>query len=502
MEDTKTFFGHPRGLATLFFTEMWERFSYYGMRALLILFMTASIEKGGMGLDEKTGGAVYGLYTMLVYLLALPGGWLADNFFGLRKSVFYGGCLITIGHFCLAFPFTQTFFVGLLFIVMGTGMLKPNISSLVGELYSSTDQARRDAGFSIFYIGINIGATIAPIITSYLGEKINWHYGFAAAGIGMLAGVIQYKLTENSLGTAGLAPFKLADPTQQLSRERKIKMSLIVLGLTLVLFMILFITKTILINPVVIAQASVYIIGIIFIIYFGKFLFFEKLEKEERDKIKVIGIFFLASATFYGGYEQQGSTLTLFADRYTDRFIGFLNFDFPSGWFQTVPAGAVFVFAPAFAWLWVWLSKKNLNPSTPIKLAMGLLFMGLGYAVMMWASQLYVNSGKGVLPSWLIITYVLHTFGEICLYPIGLSAVTKLSPKRIVGQMMGIWFMSLALGNLVAGLFAGEFDGDAIAANPPLLIDLFWVVVKIMMIAGLVVILLNKPLKKLMGSVH
>ena len=502
MAESKTFFGHPRGLATLFFTEMWERFSYYGMRALLILFMTASIEKGGMGLDEKTGGAVYGLYTMLVYLLALPGGWLADNFFGLRISVFYGGCLITIGHFCLAFPFTQTFFVGLLFIVVGTGMLKPNISSLVGELYPSTDQARRDAGFSIFYIGINIGATIAPVITSYLGEKINWHYGFAAAGIGMLAGVIQYKLTEKNLGTSGIEIFKLTDPVLQSYREKKIRISLMVFGLVLSLLTALLVTKVISFDPVTIAKASVYLISSIFILYFGRFLFFEKLEKDERDKIKVIGIFFLASATFYAGYEQQGSSLTLFADRYTDKFIGFLNFDFPSGWFQTVPAAAVFVFAPAFAWLWVWLSKKNLNPSTPIKLAMGLLFMGLGYAVMMGASLVYVNSGKGVLPSWLIITYVLHTFGEICLYPIGLSAVTKLSPKRIVGQMMGIWFMSLAFGNLIAGLFAGEFDTGAITANPNLMVDLFWVVVKAMMIAGLIVILLNKPLKKLMGSVH
>src|SRR5882672_2219105 len=230
MNSDKTFFGHPKGLATLFFTEMWERFSYYGMRALLLLFMVAAIEEGGMGLDEKTGGAVYGLYTMFVYLLALPVGWLADKFFGLRKSVFYGGCLITLGHFCLAFPFIQTFFIGLLLIVMGTGLLKPNISSLVGELYPINDQARRDAGFSIFYMGINIGATIAPVITSYLGENINWHYGFAAAGIGMLLGVIQYKLTEKSLGDAGLGPIKLSDPSLQQKKERNFILGLIAFG--------------------------------------------------------------------------------------------------------------------------------------------------------------------------------------------------------------------------------------------------------------------------------
>ncbi len=230
----KTFFGHPRGLATLFFTEMWERFSYYGMRALLFLFMVAAVEKGGMGLDDKTAGAIYGLYTMFVYLLALPGGWLADKFFGLRKSVFYGGCFITMGHFSLAFPSTETFFLGLVLIVIGTGFLKPNISSLVGELYSSHDQSKRDAGFSIFFMGINIGASIAPIITGYLGERINWHFGFAAAGIGMLLGLVQYKLTEQHLGNAGLEPSRLSDPERQKRRIKNIRASLwgVSIGLT------------------------------------------------------------------------------------------------------------------------------------------------------------------------------------------------------------------------------------------------------------------------------
>ena len=499
MNPDKTFFGHPRGLATLFFTEMWERFSYYGMRALLLLFMVAAVEEGGMGLDEKTGGAVYGLYTMFVYLLALPGGWLADKYFGLRKSVFYGGCLITIGHFCLAFPFTETFFIGLLFIVMGTGLLKPNISSLVGELYSSTDQARRDSGFSIFYMGINIGATIAPIITSYLGENINWHYGFAAAGIGMLFGVIQYKLTEKNLGTAGLEPTKLSDPVLQSKRENNFRIGLMVFGALLILFMSLLLTRTIIINPATIARVSLYAIGGSVILYFGYILFFEKLDKEEKNKIKVIAMFFLASAMFYFGYEQQGSSLTLFADRYTDRFIG--SFEFPSGWFQVVPAGSVIIFVPLFAWLWVWLSKRNLNPSTPVKLSFGLIFMGLGYAVMMGGSMIVV-AGSKALPTWLIFTYIFHTFGEICLYPIGLSAVSKLSPKRLVGQMMGIWFMSLALGNLIAGVFSGEFDDASIAANPHVLVDLFQGVVIVMLISGVIAMLFNKPLKKLMSDVR
>ena len=498
MNSPRTFFGHPRGLATLFFTEMWERFSYYGMRALLLLFMVATVEEGGMGLDEKTGGAVYGLYTMFVYLLALPGGWLADRFFGLRKSVFYGGCLITFGHFCLAFPMMETFFIGLLFIVMGTGMLKPNISSLVGELYSSTEQAKRDSGFSIFYMGINIGATIAPIITSYLGENINWHYGFAAAGIGMLAGVIQYKLTEKNLGSAGLEPTKLADSVLQAKRERNFKKGLIIFGVLLAVLMSLLLSRIISINPVTVAKISTYAISGSVILYFSYVLFFEKLNKDEKNKIKVIAMFFLASSMFYVGYEQQGSTLTLFADRYTDRFIG--SFEFPSGWFQTVPAGAVIVFVPLFAWLWVWLAKRKLNPSTPVKLSLGLIFMGLGYAVMMGGSMIVV-AGSKALPTWLIFTYIFHTFGEICLYPIGLSAVSKLSPKRLVGQLMGIWFMSLALGNLIAGLFSGEFDDAAITANPQLLVDLFQGVVIAMLVSGVVVLVFNKSLKKLMGDI-
>jgi len=499
MNAEKTFFGHPRGLATLFFTEMWERFSYYGMRALLLLFMVATIEEGGMGLDEKTSGAVYGLYTMFVYLLALPGGWLADKFFGLRKSVFYGGCLITLGHFCLAFPSMQTFFIGLLFIVMGTGLLKPNISSLVGELYPISDQARRDAGFSIFYMGINIGATIAPVITSYLGENINWHYGFAAAGVGMLFGVIQYKVTEKNLGEAGLGPARLSDPVLQNNRERNYKTGLIIFGLLLTLFITLLLTRTITIDPIAVARVSFYAMGGSVVLYFAYVLLFEKLDKEEKNKIKVIAIFFLASAMFYAGYEQQGSSLNLFASRYTDRFIG--SFEFPAGWFQTVPAGAVIIFVPVFAWLWVWLAKRNLNPSTPVKLALGLMFMGLGFVVMMGGAMVIV-AGSKAMPTWLVATYIFNTFGEICLYPIGLSAVSVLAPKKLLGQMMGVWFMSLALGNLSAGMFGGEFDDAAITANPQLLVDLFWVMVKWLFGAALIVLLISRPLKKLMGNIH
>src|SRR5690606_4520880 len=497
MSTSKSFFGHPRGLATLFFTEMWERFSYYGMRALLFLFMVASAEEGGLELDERTTGAIYGIYTMLVYLLSLPGGWIADRLLGLKKSVFYGGCLITLGHFCMAIPSNETFFLGLFFIVVGTGLLKPNISSLVGTLYSNDDQARRDAGFSIFYLGINVGATIAPFITGYLGQAINWHYGFGVAGIGMALGVLQYKLTEKHLGNAGLPP-RRDTPEQERSYQR-VRLSVIVICLALAVFVGLLFTKVITIDPVAFAQASGYVILTAVSLYIIYILLFENLNKEEKKKITAIAIFFVATTIFYAAYEQAGSSLNLFADRYTDLMVG--TFEIPASWFQSVTAGFVLIFAPVFAWLWVWLSKRNLNPSTPVKLSLGLLFMSTGFFLMVGASAV-VAGGAKPLPTWLIFTYMFHTFGEICLYPIGLSAVTKLTPPRLVGQMMGIYFTALAFGNLVAGLFAGQFDKQAIEADPSLLASLFGLVAKITLGAAIVVFILNKPIRKLMGNIH
>jgi proton-dependent oligopeptide transporter, POT family len=499
MPSDKTFFGHPRGLSTLFFTEMWERFSYYGMRALLLLFMVATVENGGMGLDDKTGGAIYGLYTMFVYLLALPGGWLADKFFGLRRAIFYGGCMIAAGHFCLALPYTETFFLGLLLIVMGTGLLKPNISSMVGELYSPEDQVRRDNGFSIFYMGINLGALISPIICGYLGETINWHYGFAAAGVGMVLGLIQYKVTENYLGSAGLEPVRSSDATEQARREKNIRNVLWMIGVALVIFLILLFKRILVIDPVMIAQIFKWLIGICVAVYFIYVLLFEELTKDEKKKVIVIAIVFVITAMFYTGYEGQGSTLNLFADRYTDMFVG--SFEMPASWMQSLPPIYVIMFVPVFTAIWMWLSRKQMNPSTPVKLSLGLFFMGLGYVAMIGASFIVIDGGKP-LPTWLFLTYMLHTFGEICLYPIGLSGITKLSPKRLVGRMMGVFFMALALGNLIAGLFAGDIDENAVAADPHVLVDLFQFITILMMVSALAVLLINKPLKKLMGDIR
>lgn len=499
MASTQTFFGHPKGLATLFFTEMWERFSYYGMRAILLLYMVASVEKGGMGLDDKTGAAVYGLYTMFVYLFALPGGWLADKVFGLRRSIFYGGCMIAAGHLILAFPFTESFFIGLLLIVIGTGLLKPNVSSMVGEIYPSDDQVKRDSGFSIFFMGINIGGLIGPIVVGYLGQKVDWHYGFAAAGIGMIAGLIQYKLTEKNLGTAGLEPNRLADPEKEKKRVASVRTALWMICAALATLVALLVLKVITINPAAFASVSGIVILSCAFAYFIYVFLFEKLAGDEKRKVLAIFLIFLTVTMFYAGYEGQGSSLNLFADRYTDMFIG--SFEMPSSWLQSAPSFFVLLLVPFFAWLWIKLASKNLNPSTPIKLVLGLVFMGLGYLAMIGASYIVI-AGNKPLPTWLLLTYMLHTVGEICLYPIGMSAITKLSPKKLLGQMMGVFFMALALGNLVAGLYAGNFSEDAISQNPSVLVDLFGLIVKIMFVAALVVLIFSKPLRKLMGNIN
>jgi proton-dependent oligopeptide transporter, POT family len=410
---------------------------------------------------------------------------------GLRKTVFYGGCIISAGHFLLLLPFIETFFLGLLFIVIGTGMLKPNISSLVGELYLPNEDAKRDAGYSIFFMGINIGAFLAPFITGYFGEKINWHYGFGAAGLGMVIGLIQYKLSEHLLKSKGLLPSLVEEDRQWLAKNKTIFFVIILLIAFLVLLMITGVIKP---NPVAIAKISAYVIAICALFYFIFLLFFAQLESAERKSVLTIAVFFFVSVVFYMGYEQQGSSLNLFASRYTDMFIG--NFEMPASWLQSVPAVSVLIFAPLFAWLWVHLSHRKLNPPTHIKLSFGLLFVSASYALMS-AAALTASGGQKAVPLWLIVTYVLQTFGEICLYPVGLSAVKKLSPKRFSAQLMGVWFMSLSLGNLLAGLIAGEMNAELISIDPAIMVNLFLTVSIVLFAVAIVILAVNKNLIRL-----
>ncbi len=487
----KTWFGHPAGLSTLFFTELWERFSYYGMRALLVLFMVDAVENGGLGLDDATATSIYGLYAAFVYLVALPGGWIADRLIGAQRAVWIGGLIIAAGHFTLAIPSTPTFFLGLVLVVIGTGFLKPNISAMVGQLYPEGG-ARRDAGFTIFYMGINMGAFLGPLLCSTLGQKVNWHAGFGVAGVGMILGVIQYKLSANRLGDAGLHPAKPVGASEDGKRDRA--WYLVIAGFAAVfVFVVLGLTGVIQFNALALAQNTTFVIVGLAFAFFVYVFVFGNLTSVERNRTLVIVVLFVSSALFWSGFEQAGSSLNLFADRHTD--LDVFGFEIPSGWFQSLNPFYIIVLAPVFATCWVRLARRNLDPSMPVKFALGLLILGLGFLVMVGAAKLVV-AGNQAAPYWLILTYLLHTMGELCLSPVGLSSVTKLAPKRFVGQMMGIWFLATSLGNLMAGLMAGRFNPEALDEMP----GLFMQIVLTTIGGSVILLILTKPIKKLIGK--
>lgn len=488
-------FGHPRGLMTLFFTEMWERLSYYGMRALLVLFMTDQVMNGGMGLTDRSATAIYGIYTALVYVVALPGGWIADRLLGAQKAVFFGGLIIMSGHFVLAIPSTQAFFLGLILVVAGTGLLKPNVSAVVGELYPAHDP-RRDGGFSIFYMGINLGAFLGPLICGGLAqsETFGWHWGFAAAGVGMLFGVTQFWFTKHHLGTAGLHPSQTGDAAIDSQRRKRGWTGVIIVSAALIVLIAVGLSGGLDLDPVAISEQSTKVIVGMAVAFFAYVLLLGGLTSDEKKRTIALIILLMGCAMFWSGFEQAGSSLTFFADRYTQ--LEFSWFTIPSTWFQSVNAMFIFMFAPVFAWLWVALAKRNLNPSTPAKFGVGLLLLALGFLVMVGAATIVVNGDKA-MPTWLIMTYLLHTFGELALSPVGLSVTTKLAPKRFVGQMMGMWFLATSLGNLIAGQIAGEFDAENVAAFP----DQYMSIVMTAGGAGVIMLLLTKPIKKLMCGV-
>jgi proton-dependent oligopeptide transporter, POT family len=485
----RSFFGHPRGLSTLFFTEMWERFSYYGMRALLLLYMTAPVASGGMELDTATGGAIYGLYTSMVYMATLPGGWVADRLIGQRSAVLYGGILIACGHFSMAVPSATTFYLGLFLIVIGTGLLKGNVSVIVGALYGK-DDIRRDAGFSIFYMGINLGAFIAPLVCGYLGQKVSWHAGFAAAGFGMLIGVVQYVLGGNYLGDAGrrAAPAESPEAARQL-RNRAVAGALVLIA-AVAAFAVASYTGALDITPRQVSDAAGYGLLIVTVGFFGWLFLTPGWTPEERKHLYAIAVLFVAAALFWSLFEQAGSTLNLFADR--DTRTTFLGWGYPSSWFQSVNSLFVWSFAPLFAVLWIRLGSRQ--PSTPVKFSLGLILVGAGFAVLVVAARLAQN-GVQVSPMWLIVTYLLHTFGELCLSPVGLSAMTKLAPVRIGGLMMGVWFLASSVGNFIAGRVSGLYESMPLPS-------LFMTVALFGIVAGVLLLLLAPPIKRMMGEVN
>jgi POT family proton-dependent oligopeptide transporter len=454
----ETWLGHPRGLATLFFTEMWERFSYYGMRALLLLYMTAAIRAGGLGLADQQAGAIYGLYTAAAYLTSLPGGWIADRLLGQRRSVFWGGVLISAGNLALALPAGMTvFYLGLLLISLGTGMLKPNTSCLVGDLYRNDSGSRRDAAFSIYYVGINLGA-LSPLVVGTIGETVGYHWGFLASGIGMVLGVIQYQLTGGTLGDVGLTPHPA--PRAEVKRAQRLLVGALVVAGAILLATVLGGLKMDVVSLAHVTGAAMIALAILF---FGMVLLSGSISRPEKQRVAVIALFFVCAALFWAGYEQAGSTLNLFARDQTDRsFLGrwFASGQHPVSWYQIAQSVFVLVFAPLFAWVWVSLGKRGRDPSAGAKFGLGLLQLGLSFLVMMVASRIVLHTGARVLPGWLILTYLLQTTGELCLSPIGLSNVSKLAPPRYSAQLMGTWFLGAALGNLAAGLIGGEIGSD------------------------------------------
>lgn len=476
---------HPRGLATLFFTEMWERFSYYGMRALLVLFMVDSVS-GGLGMDDRTATAIYGLYTAAVYLMALPGGWLADRLWGAQKAVWLGGIVIALGHFTLALPVSWSFYLGLVLVVVGSGILKPNMSGLVAELYPEGG-ARRDAGFTIFYMGVNLGAALGPLACGWLARAYGWHWGFGAAGVGMVLGLIQFHRTRSWLGEAGLArsDTRPLGPVERTLLRGGVATAVVVCAVCLL--------GIVRIDPVMVAQVTAYAISALAVVYFAWLFIAGRLDADERRRVGMIIVLFLAAAVFWAGFEQAGSSFNLFAERYTDRALG--SFEVPAAWFQALGPVFIIAFAPLFAVLWVKLGQRGRDPSIPVKFGSGLLLLAGGFAVMAGASEVAAVGGRA-LPTWLITTFLVHTFGELCLSPVGLSSVTKLAPRRFVGQMMGVWFLATSLGNVLAGLLAGGFEPDQVSSWP----SLYLKIAALPAAVGLLLILLAGPIRRATGG--
>ena len=381
-------YDHPEGLLILFFTEMWERFSYYGMRAILVLYLVSETQSENPGLGWTNAEAIklYGWYTALVYLACVPGGMIADKFISSQKAVFWGGILLCIGHLSLAIENIYFFYSGLLFIILGVGLLKPSISALVGSLYKKND-IKRDQGFTIFYIGINIGAFFASLVVGYVGEVFGWHYGFSLAGIGMILGQTVFLLGQKKI--------------RQTKRKKKS-------------------------------------------------ISFEKLKDFEIDRIKLIILSSIILIIFWASFEQAGGLMNIFAYQKTDRFIQLINFEIPASWFQSINPLMIILFGFKVSSLWYFLEKKKLINSSILKISVGIIIMGLGFIFMFFASIQFENEGRSSM-YWLILAYLFHTIGELCASPVILSYITKLSPKRIVSSIMGFYFAAIGIGNKLAG---------------------------------------------------
>jgi proton-dependent oligopeptide transporter, POT family len=433
----KGFFGHPKGLFTLFFTEFWERFSYYGMKAILVYYMYYSVSKGGLGIDQQTAMAITSVYGSLVYMSGIIGGWLADRILGSSKSMLYGGILIMFGHIALAVPGSMTmFFVSMILIVLGTGLLKPNISTVLGEMYDIKD-ARRDAGFSIFYMSVNLGAFLSPLVVGTIGLQYNFHLGFGIAAIGMFLALVVYVFTrKNNLGLAGTF---VHNP---LSKEEK-KKSFTQIGIVALILIVIIIAAVS--KGLLTVQSFIDLVGVLgFVIPIIYFIFMyrnPKTTKEERSHLIAYIPLFIASVMFWS-IEEQGSTiLANFADKRTQLDLAGMHIN-PS-WFQSLNPLFIVVFAPVLGALWVNLDKKQKQPTIPQKFGFGLLFAGLSFLLILVPAWIGGTHAL-VNPLWLVLSYLIVVIGELCLSPVGLSATTKLAPEAFSAQMMSLWLLSNA----------------------------------------------------------
>ena len=476
------FLGHPKGLVTLFLTEMWERMSFYGMRGLLVLFMTREITDGGMNLSAPEAMAIYGIYGASVYFLCVPGGWIADKIFGAQRTVLYGAIIITLGHYILAIPYEKTFFLGLVLVSIGTGLLKPNISAIVGELYKPGD-IRIDSGYTIFYMSINIGSMLGFLVCGYLGEKVGWHWGFGAAGVGMTFGVLQYIFTSKNLGESGKYP-NLTSSEDGLKYRNTLKYSILAISFIVITGLVgLWSVDAELLN-----QLAVYLILIVAASYFIYLFFFADLNQKEKNNMKLLLLLFFGSVLFWAGFDQGGSSLNLFAKDYTDLYV--FGWEMPATFLQVANPLMVVIFAPFFAAFWITLAKRNLDPDTPQKFAIGCFLMAIGFLVMIFGVEAAMQNEKAGI-QFLLITYLFHTLGELCLSPVGLSATAKYSPIKYRGQMMGIWFLSSSLAAGLAGLLASKSFESGISSIP----ELFNQIILALCVVGIILLISNKFVK-------
>jgi len=489
---------HPKGLRVLFFTEMWERFSYYGMRALLVLYLTSKIIHGGFELNRANALEIYAIFTGLVYLTPMLGGYLADKILGQRKAIYIGAIMIALGQLLLAFSEfgnlvlrNEFLSLGLGVLIVGNGFFKPNISTLVGRLYSDNDP-RKDSAFTIFYMGINLGAFFSPLIAGTLGEKFGWHLGFGSAALGMVIAIFWFHFQREHLGGIGLPPKLKAKNPDAVSLEARDRFDII--GYILVSIFIVWgflkiwgIISNDFKNDILSIAAVIGSIALIYVISTNT------KGKNEWSRVGVIFILCLFNILFWSGFEQAGGTFNLFASDNTNRMI--LSWQIPASYFQSINPVLIMALAPIFSVIWLQLASIGKNPRTPIKFAFGLILVGLGFIVMSMANT-RANTGILVSPMWLLMVYFLHTTGELCLSPIGLSMISKLSPQKIVSVMMGVWFASIALAQYMAGIL------EALLHNLLPQMPLFNFLTMTTIIGGIILLAISPILNRMMKGIH